>query len=214
MNAPLPPQALDSAAALDRISGVWDASIVPQLTDYIRIPAKSPGFAPDWQQLGHIETVLRNAAQWVEAQKVAGLQLEIVRLPGRTPVLFFEIDSTRPAPAFAPTSRSASTATRWRCRAASSAASSTLLTWLGSTVMHSDVNGLKGFGLGDFDQFFARSSVINPHDFRLRSLTTELKHQLRDRKRFSSATSAKHQSIPVRKFLSKGINCKRCSLSV
>src|SRR5574343_649096 len=40
-------------------------------------------------------------------------------------------------------------------RAASSAASSTPVTWLGSTVMHSDVNGLKGFGLGDFDQFFA-----------------------------------------------------------
>ena len=40
-------------------------------------------------------------------------------------------------------------------RAASNAASSTLLTWLGSTLMHSDVNGLKGFALGDFDQFFA-----------------------------------------------------------
>src|SRR5574343_1019582 len=40
-------------------------------------------------------------------------------------------------------------------RAASSAASSTLLTWLGSTVLHSDVNGLKSFGLGDFNQFLA-----------------------------------------------------------
>src|SRR5574343_1956076 len=38
-------------------------------------------------------------------------------------------------------------------RAASSAASRTLLTTLGSTVMHSDVNGLKGLGVGEFDQF-------------------------------------------------------------
>ena len=99
MNAPLhrelPSTVLDSAAALDRVTQQWDGDIVRQLTDYIAIPAKSPGFDPDWAQHGHIETVLRNAATWVEAQKVAGLQLEIVRLPGRTPVLFFDIPSTK-----------------------------------------------------------------------------------------------------------------------
>ncbi len=97
MNAPLPPQALDSAAALDRISGVWDASIVPQLSDYIRIPAKSPMFEPGWADTGLLDTVVRNAADWVLAQQVAGLTAEVVRLPGRTPVLFFEIAATRPA---------------------------------------------------------------------------------------------------------------------
>ena len=91
MNAPLPTTVLDSAQALAQVDRVWDQSILPQLTDYIRIPAKSPMFAPDWEQQGLLETVVRNAAAWVEAQKVAGLQLEIVRLPGRTPVLFFEV---------------------------------------------------------------------------------------------------------------------------
>ena len=39
---------------------------------------------------------MRNAAaSWVEAQKVEGLTLEIVRMPGRTPVLFFEVPATR-----------------------------------------------------------------------------------------------------------------------
>ncbi|MCZ2405702.1 MAG: peptidase M20, partial [Burkholderiales bacterium] len=52
MNAPLPPAALDAAAALERITQTWDAHIVPQLQDYIRIPAKSPMFAPDWAQQG------------------------------------------------------------------------------------------------------------------------------------------------------------------
>ena len=96
MTARLPSAALDAALALDRVSRAWDEDILQQLTDYIRIPAKSPGFAPDWRELGHIETVVRNAAQWVEAQKVAGLTLEIVRLPGRTPVLFFEVAATQP----------------------------------------------------------------------------------------------------------------------
>jgi len=97
MNAPLPTPILDAAAALERLGQTWDQQIVPQLQDYIRVPAKSPMFAPDWAQQGLLDAVLRSAADWVLAQKVAGLQLEIVRLPGRTPVLFFEVAATRPA---------------------------------------------------------------------------------------------------------------------
>ncbi len=97
MNAPLPTAALDPVLALERVARTWDESIVRELTDYIRIPAKSPGFAPDWREQGLLETVLQNAARWIEAQKVAGLQLEIVRLPGRTPVLVFEVAATRAA---------------------------------------------------------------------------------------------------------------------
>src|SRR3569623_51953 len=99
MNAPLhremPAGLLDSAAALAQVTGQWDRDIVRQLTDYVAIPAKSPGFDPEWRKHGYIETVIRNAAAWVEAQKVDGLKLEIVRLEGRTPVLFFEIAATK-----------------------------------------------------------------------------------------------------------------------
>ena len=95
MNARIPSPVLQSAEALEQVSRTWDDSILPQLTDYIRIPAKSPMFAPDWADQGLLDTVLRNAATWVEAQKVAGLTLEIVRLPGRTPVLFFEVAATQ-----------------------------------------------------------------------------------------------------------------------
>ena len=87
--------ALDSTRALDQISAQWDGDIVKQLSDYIGIPAKSPTFDSDWQAHGYIDTVMRNAAAWVEAQKVEGLTLEVVRLEGRTPVLFFEIPATR-----------------------------------------------------------------------------------------------------------------------
>ena len=95
MTARLPASILDSAIALDQISAQWDADIVRQLTDYIGIPAKSPTFDSDWKEHGYIDTVMRNAAAWVEAQKVEGLTLEVVRLEGRTPVLFFEIPATR-----------------------------------------------------------------------------------------------------------------------
>lgn len=94
MNARVPANVLDANAALTHATRAWDDDIVRQLTDYIAIPAKSPSFDPDWAAHGHLETVMRNAAAWVEAQKVPGLQLEIVRLEGRTPVLFFEIPAS------------------------------------------------------------------------------------------------------------------------
>ncbi|OOH90711.1 M20/M25/M40 family metallo-hydrolase [Comamonas kerstersii] len=96
MNARIPSNALNTAQALEQVSQKWDDDIVGQLKDYIAIPAKSPMFAPDWEQQGLIDTVLRNAASWVEAQKVEGLKLEIIRQDGRTPILFFEVAGTQP----------------------------------------------------------------------------------------------------------------------
>ena len=99
MNAPLhreiPADMLNAAQALSQVNAQWDGDIVKQISDYIAIPAKSPGFDSNWAQNGFIDTVMRNAATWVEAQKVEGLTLEIVQLEGRTPVLFFEIPATR-----------------------------------------------------------------------------------------------------------------------
>jgi len=87
----LPTPLLNTAQALTEVSQAWDKDLVKQLTDYIAIPAKSPMFDADWAQHGLIDTVVQNAFEWVQAQKVDGLTLEIIRLPGRTPVLFFEV---------------------------------------------------------------------------------------------------------------------------
>jgi len=74
---------------------VWDEEIVPAITNYIAIPAKSPMFDADWQKNGYIERVIRDAASWVQSKQVAGLKLEVVRLEGRTPVIFFEAPATK-----------------------------------------------------------------------------------------------------------------------
>jgi acetylornithine deacetylase/succinyl-diaminopimelate desuccinylase-like protein len=86
--------AVDAAPLSKRIERQWDADIVPQLVDYIRIPARSPHFDPDWARNGHIEAAIRQAEAWVKAQGVEGLSLEIVRIGERTPVLFFDIPAT------------------------------------------------------------------------------------------------------------------------
>ena len=74
----------------------WDEEIVPALERYIAIPAKSPMFDADWQSHGHLERVITEAAAWIEGKNLPGLTLEVVRLPGRTPLIFFEVDATRP----------------------------------------------------------------------------------------------------------------------
>ncbi len=99
MNArdPLQPIQRDEAEAIGRFAErAWDEEIVPQITDYIAIPAKSPAFDADWRANGFLDRVVRDAAAWVERQKVAGLRLEVIRLEGRTPVIFFEVPATRP----------------------------------------------------------------------------------------------------------------------
>lgn len=96
MNAPERLPTLDPAE-LARFSGhAWDTRIVPQLIDYIAIPAKSPMFDAEWAQHGHVDRVVRDAAMWIESRRVPGLAVEVIRLQGRTPVIFFELPATRP----------------------------------------------------------------------------------------------------------------------
>ncbi|KKW66761.1 peptidase M20 [Lampropedia cohaerens] len=84
-------QSLAPDAALSHLTRKWDEDILDCLKRYIEVPAKSPMFERDWETLGFIDRVVTDAADWVRAQQIRGLQLEIVRLPGRTPVLFFEV---------------------------------------------------------------------------------------------------------------------------
>jgi acetylornithine deacetylase/succinyl-diaminopimelate desuccinylase-like protein len=91
---------MDSTTARTFVDRLWDDEIVPQLTDYIRIPNKSPAFDPDWQSHGHMERAVEQFAAWARAKVsgIAGARLEVVRLDGRTPVIFIDIpgqNSTR-----------------------------------------------------------------------------------------------------------------------
>ena len=104
MNARLPAATFDAPGAVQALGEFWDRKILNELRDYIAIPAKSPMFDPQWAEHGHIDAVVRQAAQWVQAQAVEGLQLEVIRLEGRTPVLFFEVPASGGAQGQAPAS--------------------------------------------------------------------------------------------------------------
>jgi acetylornithine deacetylase/succinyl-diaminopimelate desuccinylase-like protein len=75
----------------DFVAAAWDTRIVPTLEEYVRIPAKSPGFDREWQAHGHLDGAVELAARWARERPVEGLQVEVIRLPGRTPVLLMEV---------------------------------------------------------------------------------------------------------------------------
>jgi acetylornithine deacetylase/succinyl-diaminopimelate desuccinylase-like protein len=82
---------MDRAAAQTFIDEIWNDSIVPELVEYIKIPNKSPHFDADWQEHGYMEDAVQQIFSWCKAQDVQGMNLEIVRLEGRTPLIFMEI---------------------------------------------------------------------------------------------------------------------------
>ncbi|MBX3643259.1 MAG: M20 family metallopeptidase [Rubrivivax sp.] len=93
-NLPLQRDAADALAAY--ADQAWEQRILPALTDYIGVPAKSPAYDADWLAHGYLDRVVRDAAAWVESRKVAGLTLELLRIEGRTPLIFFDVPATRP----------------------------------------------------------------------------------------------------------------------
>jgi acetylornithine deacetylase/succinyl-diaminopimelate desuccinylase-like protein len=82
---------LDSSR-IDRLVGdKWNDEIVPQLVEYIRIPNKSPMFDADWVAHGYMDDAVKLMETWAKAQPIPGMRVEVVRLEGRTPLIFIEI---------------------------------------------------------------------------------------------------------------------------
>ncbi len=73
------------------VDHLWDTSILPTLQEYIRIPNKSPLFDANWKANGHMDQAVALLANWCKQNAIDGMQLEVIELDGRTPVIFMEI---------------------------------------------------------------------------------------------------------------------------
>ena len=82
---------MDNEKTAAFVNDQWDSSIIPELCDYIKIPNKSPAFDPDWEQHGHMESAVQQLEKWCREQPIDGMDIEVVRIEGRTPVLFIDI---------------------------------------------------------------------------------------------------------------------------
>ena len=84
---------LDLAKIKKFVDQCWDDEIVPTLVEYIKIPNKSPAFDPDWAAHGYMDEAVALFERWARAKLplLPGSTLEVVRLPGRTPVIVIDV---------------------------------------------------------------------------------------------------------------------------
>ena len=82
---------MDNKKTADFVNTMWDDEIIPEIAEYIKVPNKSPHFDPDWEKHGHMETAVAMLEKWCRTQPIKGMTVEVVRIEGRTPVLFIDI---------------------------------------------------------------------------------------------------------------------------
>ncbi|HWC63789.1 MAG TPA: M20/M25/M40 family metallo-hydrolase [Rhizomicrobium sp.] len=84
---------MDNQKSARFIEKLWDDEIVPALTDYIRIPCKSPVFDPDWEKRGEMEKAVALFEGWARKKisSLPGATLEVQRPSGRTPLILIEV---------------------------------------------------------------------------------------------------------------------------
>ena len=78
------------------VEDIWEDAAIPALTEYIRIPNKSPAFDPEWEMHGYMSDAVTLMERWARAHLPRGGTLEIVQLPGRTPLMFMDIPGEGP----------------------------------------------------------------------------------------------------------------------
>ena len=82
---------MDTKKATEFVGKLWDSSIIPEISEYIKVPNKSPIFDPEWEQHGYMDTAVAMLEAWCKKQPIKDMQIEVVRIEGRTPVLFIDI---------------------------------------------------------------------------------------------------------------------------
>jgi acetylornithine deacetylase/succinyl-diaminopimelate desuccinylase-like protein len=81
----------------------WDSEILPSLIDFVAIPALSPAFDADWATSGHLDAAAEHLRSWLTGRGIPGATVEIVRLPGLSPVVVMDVPASDGVPADAGT---------------------------------------------------------------------------------------------------------------
>ncbi|MFB9611809.1 M20/M25/M40 family metallo-hydrolase [Kutzneria kofuensis] len=82
---------VEPTALFNTVNGLWDDAVLPSLSEFVAIPAVSPAFDPDWAANGHLAAGVAHVEAWIADRGLPGVELEIVQLPERTPLLLVDV---------------------------------------------------------------------------------------------------------------------------
>jgi acetylornithine deacetylase/succinyl-diaminopimelate desuccinylase-like protein len=82
---------MNAESVVDRVGRVWNDDVLPTITEYIRIPNRSPAFDRQWAESGHMARAVELLSSWMKARPIEGLTVSVEQLDGRTPVILAEV---------------------------------------------------------------------------------------------------------------------------
>ena len=87
---------VDLDRLMARSDELWEESIIPSLTEFIKIEALSPSFEPNWSEKGELDATIELFTKWLVDQELEGMEYKIHRIDERTPVLLVTVEGTGP----------------------------------------------------------------------------------------------------------------------
>lgn len=76
---------------LPYVDSRFEADIIPELMEYIKIPAMGPLYDAKWKENGHLLAAMERIASWCKRQSFNYSVFEVLNVDGRTPFLYMEI---------------------------------------------------------------------------------------------------------------------------
>ncbi|AEF42686.1 M20/M25/M40 family metallo-hydrolase [Hoyosella subflava] len=87
---------MDRTALHEAVSIRWNEA-VSSLEGFVRIPALSPAFDPDWETSGHLNSAINHLYDWIRTRDLPGATVTVEKLPGLTPLLMVDMPATSDA---------------------------------------------------------------------------------------------------------------------
>ena len=88
---------MDQSEVREAVVDRWTAQVLPSLAGLVEIPALSPMFDADWAAHGHLRAAVDHVRAWTASRGLPGARLEVVELPGRSPLLLVDVPATQGA---------------------------------------------------------------------------------------------------------------------
>ncbi|GAA5158406.1 MULTISPECIES: M20/M25/M40 family metallo-hydrolase [Amycolatopsis] len=85
---------MEQTTVRETVSRLWESEVVPSLSGLVRIPALSQAFDADWAANGHLQAAVEHVRGWIAGRGLPGATLDVVRLEGRSPLLFVDVPAT------------------------------------------------------------------------------------------------------------------------
>ncbi len=85
---------VDLDRLMARADELWEESIIPSLSDFIKIEALSPSFEPNWREKRELDATIDLFTKWLVEQELEGMEYKVHRIGERTPVLLVTVEGT------------------------------------------------------------------------------------------------------------------------